>query len=235
VLEHVVDVVLHFEGDRNSRFRMVRAMKNRFGPVDEVGCFDLSAEGIVAVTDPTGLFVENHDQQVPGTCVAVTMEGRRPLLAEVQALVTHTAAERPRRTTSGLDSSRVAMVLAVLHQHCGIRLHQQDVFASTVGGARLVEPATDLAIAVALASASTGRPAPRGVVAMGELGLAGELRKVRDLPQRIAEAARLGFQVAVVPGRSGGRDRDVDGMRVIEVSDVASALRLLSLVGERDR
>jgi DNA repair protein RadA/Sms len=165
--------------------------------------------------------------------VAVTMEGRRPLLAEVQGLVTHTAAERPRRTTSGLDSSRVAMVLAVLHQHCGVRLHQQDVFVSTVGGARLIEPATDLAIAVALASASTGRPAPRGVVAMGELGLAGELRKVRDLPQRIAEAARLGFQVAVVPGRSGGRDRDVDGMRVIEVSDVASALRLLSLVGER--
>jgi len=235
VLEHVVDVVLQFEGDRNSRFRMVRAMKNRFGPVDEVGCFDLSADGIVAVTDPTGLFVENHDQQVAGTCVAVTMEGRRPLLAEVQGLVTHTAAERPRRTTSGLDSSRVAMVLAVLHQHCGVRLHQQDVFVSTVGGARLIEPATDLAIAVALASASTSRPAPRGVVAMGELGLAGELRKVRDLPQRIAEAARLGFQVAVVPGRSGGRDRDVDGMRVIEVSDVASALRLLSLVGDHDR
>ncbi len=232
VLEHVVDVVLHFEGDRNSRFRMVRAMKNRFGPVDEVGCFDLSAEGIVAVTDPTGLFVENHDQQVPGTCVAVTMEGRRPLLAEVQALVTHTAAERPRRTTSGLDASRVAVVLAVLHQHCGIRLHQQDVFTSTVGGARLVEPATDLAIAVALASASTGRPAPRGVVAMGELGLAGELRKVRDLPQRLAEAARLGFQVAVVPGRGGSGERQVEGMRVLEVGDVATALRMLRLVGE---
>ena len=236
VLEHVVDVVLHFEGDRNSRFRMVRAMKNRFGPVDEVGCFDLGTDGITAVTDPTGLFVENHDQQVPGTCVAMTMEGRRPLLAEVQALVTQTSAERPRRTTSGLDSSRVAMVLAVLHQHCGIRLHQKDVFTSTVGGARLVEPATDLAIAVALASASTGRPAPRGVVAMGELGLAGELRKVRDLPQRIAEAARLGFQVAVVPGRREGptgRDRRVEGMRVVEASDVFSALRLLSLVGER--
>jgi DNA repair protein RadA/Sms len=232
VLEHVVDVVLHFEGDRNSRFRMVRAMKNRFGPIDEVGCFDLSAEGIVEVTDPTGLFVENHDQQVPGTCVAVTMEGRRPLLAEVQALVTHTAAERPRRTTSGLDSSRVAMVLAVLHQHCGIRLHQQDVFTSTVGGARLVEPSTDLAIAVALASASTGRPPPRGVVAMGELGLAGELRKVRDLPQRLAEAARLGFQVAVVPGRGEAGERRVEGMRVIEVGGVASALRLLSLVGD---
>jgi DNA repair protein RadA/Sms len=238
VLEHVVDVVLGFEGDRNSRFRMVRALKNRFGPIDEVGCFDLSAEGIVAVTDPTGLFVEQHAQQVAGTCVAVTMEGRRPLLAEVQALVTPTAAERPRRTTSGLDSSRMAMVLAVLQQHAGIRLQNHDVFASTVGGVRLTEPATDLALAIALASASTGRPAPRGVVAMGELGLAGELRKVRDLPQRIAEAARLGFQVAVVPGRHEGpqsTDRQVDGMRVIEVPDLATGLRLLSLVGERNR
>src|SRR6476659_6161014 len=141
VLEHLVDVVLHFEGDRNSRFRMVRAMKNRFGPVDEVGCFDLGAEGITAVTDPTGLFVERHHANVPGTCVAVTMEGRRPLLAEVQALVTPTPADKPRRTTSGLDSSRVAMVLAILQQHCGIRLHNNDVFTSTVGGARLNEPA----------------------------------------------------------------------------------------------
>src|SRR6476660_1036298 len=205
VLEHVVDVVLHFEGDRNSRFRMVRALKNRFGPVDEVGCFDLGSDGITAVTDPTGLFVENHHQPVSGTCVAVTMEGRRPMLAEVQGLVTPTPAERPRRTTSGLDGSRVAMVLAVLQQHCGIRLHGHDVFASTVGGARLAEPASDLAVAVALASATTGTPAPRGVVAMGEIGLAGELRRVRDLPQRIAEAARLGFSVAVVPAEPGER------------------------------
>src|SRR6188472_728292 len=174
VLEHLVDVVLHFEGDRNSRFRMVRAMKNRFGPVDEVGCFDLGPDGITAVTDPTGLFVENHHNPVPGTCVAVTMEGRRPLLAEVQALVTPTAAERPRRTTSGLDGSRIAMVIAVLQQHCGIRLHAHDVFASTVGGARISEPASDLAVAVALASATTGHPPPSGVVAMGEIGLAGE-------------------------------------------------------------
>src|SRR6478609_9002065 len=225
VLEHVVDVVLHFEGDRDSRFRMVRAMKNRFGPIDEVGCFDLGADGITAVTDPTGLFVENHHAMVPGTCVAVTMEGRRPLLAEVQALVTHSAAERPRRTTSGLDSSRVAMVMAVLQQHCRIRLQSFDVFASTVGGARVVEPASDLAVAVALASATRGVAPPRGVVAMGEIGLAGELRRVRDLPQRLAEAARLGFQLAVVPsepGRASARSPEswtVDGMRVVDVPD----------------
>ena len=236
VLEHVVDVVLHFEGDRDSRFRMVRAMKNRFGPVDEVGCFDLGPDGITAVTDPTGLFVENHHAMVPGTCVAVTMEGRRPMLAEVQALVTHSAAERPRRTTSGLDGSRVAMVMAVLQQHCNIRLHTFDVFASTVGGARVSEPASDLAVAVALASATRGVPAPRGVVAMGEIGLAGELRRVRDLPQRLAEAARLGFQLAVVPTEPGGpparspESWTIDGMRVLDVPDIRSALQLLHLV-----
>lgn len=236
VLEHVVDVVLYFEGERNSRFRMVRAMKNRFGPIDEVGCFDLSSEGIRAVADPTGLFVEHHSKQVPGTCVAVTMEGRRPMLAEVQALVTPTAAERPRRTTSGVDSSRVSMVLAVLQQHCKIRLHNHDVFVSTVGGARLVEPASDLAIAVAIAGANFGVPAPMGVVAMGEIGLAGELRRVRDLKQRLAEAARLGFKVAVVPSErttpSGPRSPEswvVDGMKVLDVGDIGEALRLLGL------
>ena len=241
VLEHLVDVVLHFEGDRNSRFRMVRAMKNRFGPVDEVGCFDLGPDGIVAVADPTGIFVESHHQPVAGTCVAVTMEGRRPMLAEVQALVTHSPLERPRRTTSGLDGSRVAMVLAVLDRHCGVRLHQQDVFTSTVGGARLTEPASDLAVAVAIASAAEGLAPPRGVVAMGEIGLAGELRRVRDLPQRIAEAARLGFSVAIVPAQPGAKGPHkpekwvVDGMRVIDVPDVAAALRLLRLTDRPER
>lgn len=245
VLEHLVDVVLHFEGDRNSRFRMVRAMKNRYGPIDEVGCFDLGSDGISAVTDPTGLFVENHHGQVAGTCVAVTMEGRRPLLAEVQALVTRSSAERPRRTTSGLDGSRVAMVLAVLQQHCGIHLLAHDVFASTVGGARLSEPASDLAVAVALASATLGAAPPAGVVAMGEIGLAGELRRVRDLPQRIAEAARLGFRVAVVPAdpakklqrapESGHHEETVDGMRVLRVPDIASSLRLLHLTKTENR
>jgi DNA repair protein RadA/Sms len=163
------------------------------------------------------------------------MEGRRPMLAEIQGLVTPTPAERPRRTTSGLDGSRVAMVLAVLQQHCGIRLHTHDVFASTVGGARLGEPASDLAVAVALASSTTGHPAPQGVVAMGEIGLAGELRRVRDLPQRISEAARLGFRVAVVPeepGKRGGPNGSseiIDGMRVLSVPDIGTALRLLRL------
>ncbi len=234
VLEHVVDVVLGFEGDRNSRFRMLRALKNRFGPVDEVGCFDLGAEGISAVADPTGLFVESHHQQVSGTCVAVTMEGRRPMLAEVQALVTPSAMERPRRTTSGLDSSRVAMVLAVLQQHCKIRLHNHDVFVSTVGGARLSEPASDLAVAVAIASAHFGTPPPRGVVAMGELGLAGELRRVRDLPQRVAEAARLGFAVALVPGDASAGPKSpeawtVEGIKVLDVPGIEAALQLLRL------
>ena len=238
VLEHVVDVVLHFEGDRNSRFRMLRAMKNRFGPVDEVGCFDLSSDGITAVTDPSGLFVENHLQQVAGTCVAVSMEGRRPMLAEVQSLVTVSPSDKPRRTTSGLDSSRVAMVLAVLQKHGNMRLHQQDVFSSTVGGAKLTEPATDLAIAISLASATYGRPAPQGIVAMGELGLAGELRRVRDLPQRLAEAARLGFKYALVPSdRSGGTPRStaeprmLDGMQVIDVPDIDTVLQLLGFRG----
>jgi DNA repair protein RadA/Sms len=232
VLEHLVDVVLHFEGERSSRLRMVRAVKNRFGPVDEVGCFDLSGEGIVAVTDPTGLFVARHHQPVPGNCVSVVLEGRRPILAEVQALVTPSASERPRRTTSGLDSSRTAMVVAVLHQRSRINLHNHDVFASTVGGVRISETAADLAGAIAIASAWKNRAVPTNVVAIGEIGLAGELRRVRDLPQRLAEAARLGFGSAIVPlepGARAGTVHRVDGMEVVGVPDIDAALRVLDL------
>lgn len=233
VLEHLVDVVLHFEGDRNSHFRMLRAVKNRFGPVDEVGCFELGPEGIEAVSDPTGLFIENHAQKVPGTCVAVSMEGRRPLLAEVQALVSQPAGEKPRRTTSGVDSSRVAMILAVLQQHGGLRFSDRDVFVATVGGAKLQEPATDLAIALALASSLHHRAGPVGLVAMGEVGLAGELRQIRDLPQRLAEAGRLGFKYAVVPGRGQHRTRDdlVEGLRVLETPDIGTTLQILGFAG----
>ena len=238
VLEHLVDVVLHFEGERSSRLRMVRAVKNRFGPVDEVGCFDLSADGIVAITDPTGLFLDAHHGPVPGTCVAVTLEGRRPLLSEVQALVTRSAAERPRRTTSGVDSARVAMILAVLQQHLGLRLHQHDVFVSSVGGARLTEPSNDLAIALALVSASTGQALGRHVAAIGELGLSGEIRRVRDLGVRLAEAGRMGFRTALVPAASredAGHSRVLDGMRVIDIDDVGRALAVLGLENDTGR
>jgi len=215
-------------------------VKNRFGPVDEVGCFDLSAEGIVAITDPTGLFLDTRHGPVPGTCVAVAMEGRRPLLSEVQALVTWSASERPRRTTSGVDPARVAMILAILQQHAGIRLHQHDVFVSSVGGARLTEPSNDLAIALALASAHRGEPLGRQVVAIGELGLSGELRRVRDLGVRLAEAGRMGFRAAAVPAQSPetvGHSRVMDGLRVVDVDNVGRALELLGMsddVGRRE-
>ncbi len=233
VLEHLVDVVLQFEGERSSRLRMVRAAKNRFGPVDEVGCFELTSDGISAVTDPTGLFVARHHQPVPGTCVSVVLEGRRPILAEVQALVTPSAAERPRRTTSGVDGSRIAMLVAVLQQRCQIRLHQHDVFASTVGGVRISETAADLAGAIAIASAWKQCEVPTDLVAIGEIGLAGELRRVRDLPQRLAEAARLGFRYAIVPLEpgegAGGSIRQVAGLEVVGVPDIDAALHVLGL------
>ena len=238
VLEHLVDVVLHFEGERSSRLRMLRAVKNRFGPVDEVGCFDLSAEGIVAITDPTGLFLDALRGPVPGTCVAVALEGRRPLLSEVQALVTHTTSERPRRTTSGVDGSRVAMILAVLQQHAGVRLHQHDVFVSSVGGARLTEPSNDLAIALAITSAWRGRALGRNVVAVGELGLSGELRRVRDVGVRVAEAGRMGFRSALVPAEASetaGNSRVLDGMRIVECDTISRALSLVGIGADDPR
>ncbi|MCZ4498617.1 MAG: radA [Marmoricola sp.] len=237
VLEHLVDVVLHFEGERSSRLRMVRAVKNRFGPVDEVGCFDLSAQGIVAITDPTGLFLDTRNGSAPGTCVAVAMEGRRPLLSEVQALVTHSASERPRRTTSGVDSARVAMILAVLQQHAGIRLHSHDVFVSSIGGARLTEPSNDLAIALAIVSAYAGRPLGRQVVAIGELGLSGDLRRVRDVDIRLAEAGRMGFRSAAVPAEvpeNIGRSRLMDGLRVVDVDNIRRAIEILGMADDGD-
>jgi len=198
-----------------------------------VGCFDLSSAGIEAITDPTGLFLDAHHGFTPGTAVSVAMEGRRPLLAEVQALVALSPAERPRRTTSGVEGSRVAMILAVLQQHARIRLHGHDVFVSTVGGARLSGSASDTAVALAIASAHAGRPLGRDVAAIGELGLSGQLRRVPDLPQRLAEAARLGFKAAIVPAdsaASAGSSRIVDGMRVMEIDHIHAALRLVKLV-----
>ncbi|MEU6723331.1 DNA repair protein RadA [Nonomuraea wenchangensis] len=201
-LEHLVDVVLNFEGDRYSRLRMVRAIKNRFGPTDEVGCFDLHERGIEGITDPSGLFVSRRSEPVPGTCVTVTVEGTRPLPAEVQALVARTEAQQPRRTSSGLDTYRVQMILAVLERRLNARLGGCDVFTATVGGIKLADPAVDLSVMLAVASAAGDKPLPAGLVALGEVGLAGELRPVKDVRRRLTEAARLGFKRALVPAGS---------------------------------
>jgi len=226
-LEHLVDVVLHFDGDRHSQLRMVRAVKNRYGPTDEVGCFDLGEFGLIGLPDPSGLFLSSHREPVPGTCVTVTLEGRRPLPAEVQALVGPSVLDVPRRATSGLDGARVGMVLAVLQRRAHIKLGRQDVYAATVGGVRLTEPSVDLAVAIALASSAANLSVPSGVIAIGEVGLAGDVRRVAGLSRRLAEAERMGFRRAVVPGGSNSLGTDEGfsrGMEIHEVSDVHQAL-----------
>jgi len=226
VLEHLVDVVIQFEGDRHSRLRLVRAVKNRYGPTDEVGCFDLSDVGIVGLPDPSGLFLSSRDLVVPGTCVTVALEGRRPLVTEVQALLLATTAASPRRTTSGLDGSRVAMILAILDKRANLAVRQADCYVSTVGGVKVSEPASDLAIAMAMASSVSDRALPPGTVAMGEVGLAGEIRAVTGIPRRLAEASRLGFRRAVVPtGSLGGKPSPL-GLDVIEICDIRQAVGL---------
>ncbi len=222
-LEHIVDVVLHFEGDRHSRLRMVRAVKNRYGPTDEVGCFDLGEYGLIGLADPSGLFLSRHSEPVPGTCVTVTLEGRRPLLAEVQALVASSGLDVPRRVTSGLDASRVGMVLAVLQRRTELKLARTDVYAATVGGVRLTEPSVDLAVALALASSTANLAVPQGVVAIGEVGLAGEVRNVAGVPRRLTEAERMGYRRAIVPAGSAGTQGG-ETMEVIEVDDIRAAL-----------
>jgi len=196
VLEHLVDVVCHFEGDRQTSLRFVRALKNRFGATDEVGCFEQTSHGIAEVPDPSALFL-GHGSREPGTCVTIAMEGRRALPVEVQALTLPGSGPNPRRIVSGVDGARVAMVLAVLEKRAGIRVSDQDVYVSTVGGVRLVEPAADLAIALAVASAVTGRATPKGLAAIGELSLAGEVRAVTAHEQRRNEANRVGYRSVI--------------------------------------
>lgn len=196
ILEHLVDVVCHFEGDRQTSLRFVRALKNRFGATDEVGCFDMTGAGIAEVPDPSALFL-GHGSPAPGTCVTIALEGRRALPVEVQALTLPASGPNPRRIVSGVDSARVAMVLAVLEKRTGIPVSNQDVYVSTVGGVRLTEPAADLAIALAVASAVKNRRNPPQLAAIGELSLAGEIRAVVQHEQRRSEAARLGYRTVV--------------------------------------
>jgi DNA repair protein RadA/Sms len=227
VLEHLVDVVLHFEGDKHSSLRMVRGMKNRYGAADEVGCFEMHEGGITSLPDPSGLFLTRYAEPVPGTCVTVAMEGRRALVTEVQALIGATVAGSPRRTVSGLDSARLAMVLAVLQRRTErLTLHDREVFAATVGGIRVGEPAADLAMALAVASGGLNLAIAPHLVAIGEVGLTGEVRRVGAVPRRLAEAARLGFRFALVPPGCGpaATGPAPDGMRVLEVGDLRTAL-----------
>ena len=223
-LEHLVDVVLHFEGDSRGRLRMIRALKNRFGPTDEVGCFELGEFGLIGLPDPSGLFLSRLRQPVPGTCVTVTLEGRRPLVAEVQTLVCPVSGPEPaKRITSGLDFARVGMTIAVAHRRAGVDLGRSDIYAATVGGVRLTEPAVDLAVALALAGARAGLSLPSDLVAFGAVGLAGEIRSVAGLGRRLTEARRMGFTRAVVPTGSDALPADCE-IHVSQVHDLPGAI-----------
>ncbi|MDI3329896.1 MAG: DNA repair protein RadA [Micrococcus sp.] len=224
LLEHLVDVVCQFEGERHSRLRLVRAVKNRFGPTDEVGCFDLGEAGILSLEDPSGLFLSGTKEPVEGTCVTVTLEGRRPLVAEVQSLLTPSGQGAARRTVSGLDSARITMILAILQRRANFPLTDDDCYVATVGGVRLTEPASDLAAALAIASAKLQAPVPPGMIAFGELGLAGEVRPVPGIGRRIREAARLGFRRAVVPVSPEPLGELPGNVTVSEVSSLNEAL-----------
>ncbi len=222
LLEHLVDVVCQFEGDRQTSLRFVRAHKNRFGPTDEVGCFEMTGDGIAEVVDPSGLFLSRGTVAVSGTCVTVAVEGRRALPVEVQALIVKTSAPNPRRVTNGVDASRVAMLLAVLERRAGMKLSESDVYVSTVGGIRLTEPGADLAIALAIASAFSDRAFPGTLAAVGEISLAGEIRPVSQAKQRVAEAKRLGFSTIVDADAGHLREamRRAFASAVIEQADV---------------
>jgi DNA repair protein RadA/Sms len=223
VLEHIVDTVLYFEGDPNSSFRLIRAFKNRFGPVNELGVFAMTEKGLRGVSNPSALFLSQHREPVPGSCILVTNEGTRPLLVEVQALVDGAHGMSPRRLAQGLDQSRLAMLLAVLHRHAGVACHDQDVFVNAVGGVQIGEPAADLAVLLAVVSSFRARPLPDKLVAFGEVGLAGEVRPAPRGQERLREAGKLGFRRALVP-RANAPKQPIAGIEVTAVERLADAL-----------
>ena len=223
VLEHIVDTVLYFEGDSNSSFRLIRAFKNRFGAVNELGVFAMTEKGLREVSNPSALFLSHHGQEVAGSCVMVTQEGTRPLLVEVQALVDEAHAPNPRRLSVGLEQNRLAMLLAVLHRHAGIACFDQDVFVNAVGGVKITEPAADLAVLLAIVSSLRNKPLPAKLVVFGEVGLAGEVRPVQRGQERLKEAAKLGFTHAVIPKANNPKQR-VAGMEVVAVDRLEDAV-----------
>jgi len=225
VLEHIVDTVLYFEGDTHSSFRLVRAIKNRFGAVNEIGVFAMTERGLKGVSNPSAIFLSTHGEPVPGTCVLVTLEGTRPLLVEIQALV-DSGGPSPRRLSVGLDRDRLAMLLAVLHRHAGVACVDQDVFVNAVGGVRIGEPAADLAVLLAIQGSLRGKPLPRGFIAFGEVGLAGEVRPAPRGQERLKEAAKLGFSIAVVP-KANAPKKAIEGLTVHAVERVEEAMDLV--------
>ena len=225
VLEHIVDTVLYFEGDTHSSFRLVRAIKNRFGAVNEIGVFAMTEKGLKGVSNPSAIFLSTHGDPVAGSCVLVTLEGTRPLLVEIQALV-DSGGPSPRRLSVGIDRDRLAMMLAVLHRHAGIAANDQDVFVNAVGGVRISEPAADLAVMLAIQSSLRGRPLPRGFITFGEVGLAGEVRPAPRGQERLKEAAKLGFSVAIVP-KANAPKKPIEGLTIHAVERIEQAIDLV--------
>ena len=225
VLEHIVDTVLYFEGDTHSSFRLVRAIKNRFGAVNEIGVFAMTERGLKGVANPSAIFLSTHGEPVPGACVLVTLEGTRPLLVEVQALV-DSGGPSPRRLSVGLERDRLAMLLAVLHRHAGIATFDQDVFVNAVGGVRISEPAADLAVMLAIQGSLRAKALPRGFFAFGEVGLAGEVRPAPRGQERLKEAAKLGFSVAVVP-QANAPKKPIEGLTIHAVERVEQAIEIV--------
>ena len=222
VLEHMVDTVLYFEGDTHSSFRLVRAIKNRFGAVNEIGVFAMTEKGLKGVANPSAIFLSQHSEPVPGSCVLVTLEGTRPMLVEIQALV-DSGGVSPRRLSVGLERDRLAMLLAVLHRHAGVACADQDVFVNAVGGVRISEPAADLAVMLAITSSLRGKALPKGFIAFGEVGLAGEVRPAPRGQERLKEAAKLGFTVAVVP-KANAPKKPIAGLEIHAVERVDEAM-----------
>jgi len=223
VLEHIVDTVLYFEGDTHSSFRLVRAFKNRFGAVNELGVFAMTERGLRGVANPSALFLSQHEQSVPGSCVLVTQEGSRPLLVEVQALVDTAQVLNPRRLAVGLEQNRLALLLAVLHRHAGIACFDQDVFLNAVGGVKITEPAADLAVLLAIHSSMRNKALPKGLIVFGEVGLAGEIRPSPRGQERLKEAAKLGFTCALIP-RANAPKQPIDGLQVVAVERIEEAI-----------
>ncbi len=227
VLEHMVDTVLYFEGDPGSRYRVIRAVKNRFGAVNELGVFAMGEKGLQVVSNPSAIFLSRHETPVNGSVIMVTREGTRPLLVEAQALVDSSHLGNPRRVTLGLEQNRLAMLLAVLHRHAGIAMFDQDVYVNVVGGVRISETAADLPVLLAALSSFRDKPLPSDLVVFGEIGLAGEVRPVANGEERLQEAAKHGFKQAIIPAGNAPK-RAIDGLEVLSVSRLPDALDLLN-------